>query len=295
MGIVEWSMLVLLSILWGGSYFFVEIALIEWSPLLIVAVRVSLAAAVLWVVVLVSRARLPRDPAVWRAFLWMGILNNLCPFLLISWGQTEIAGGLASILNAATPIFTVIVAGILLKDEPMTRARILGAVVGLVGVAILIGPGALSGLDAHLIAQLAVVGGGLSYAFSAVYGRRFAAMDVEPVVVAAGQLLMSSIIVSVLVLAFATPAELVAAGARTWVVVGFMAVFSTAFAYILYFRLLATAGATNVLLVTLLIPVTAILLGAVVLGERLHWLDFAGMLVIALGLSVIDGRLWKRE
>ncbi len=287
-------MLVLLSILWGGSYFFVEIALLEWSPLMIVAVRVVLAAAVLWVIVLVSRVRLPRDPAVWRAFLWMGILNNLCPFLLISWGQTEIAGGLASILNAATPIFTVIVAGVLLKDEPMTRARMLGAVIGLAGVAVLIGPGALTGLDAHLLAQLAVVGGGLSYAFSAVYGRRFAAMDIEPIVVAAGQLLMSSIIVSVLVLTFETPAGFVAASATTWIVVGVMAVFSTAIAYILYFRLLAAAGATNVLLVTLLIPVTAIVLGAVLLGERLHWLDFAGMLVIALGLSVIDGRLWKR-
>jgi drug/metabolite transporter (DMT)-like permease len=294
MGLVEWSMLLLLSMLWGGSYFFVEIALLEWSPLLIVAVRVVIACIVIWGIVLAAGLPVPRSPLAWMAFFWMGLLNNIFPFLLIVWGQKEIESGLAAILTAAAPIFSVIVAGAWLKDEPVTRSRLLGAVVGLIGVVVLIGPSALAGLDANLLAQLAVLGAALSYAFAGVYARRFTRMNIDPIVAASGQLLMSSLIMILLVLAFETPAQLIESSAKVWAAVGLMAVFSTALAYILYFRLLASAGATNAILVTLLIPVTAILLGALILDERLQWLHFLGMAVIGLGLSVIDGRLWHR-
>lgn len=287
-------MLLLLSMLWGGSYFFVEIALTEWSPLLIVAVRVVIACIVIWVVVLAAGLPVPRSLRVWIAFFWMGLLNNIIPFLLIVWGQKEIESGLAAILTAAAPIFSVIVAGIWLKDEPVTRSKLLGAALGLVGVSILIGPSALAGLSANLLAQFAVLGGALSYAFAGVYARRFTRMNVDPIVAASGQLLMSSLIMITLVLALEAPAQLIESSARIWAVVGLMAVFSTALAYILYFRLLASAGATNAILVTLLIPVTAILLGTLILDERLQWLHFLGMVVIGLGLSVIDGRLWHR-
>jgi drug/metabolite transporter (DMT)-like permease len=294
MGLVEWSMLLLLSMLWGGSYFFVEIALLEWSPLLIVAVRVVIACIVIWGVVLAAGLPVPRSPLAWTAFFWMGLLNNIIPFLLIVWGQKEIESGLAAILTAAAPIFSVIVAGVCLKDEPVTRSRLLGAVLGLIGVVVLIGPSALAGLDASLLAQLAVLGGALSYAFAGVYARRFTRMNIDPIVAASGQLLMSSLIMILLVLAFEAPVQLIESSAKVWAAVGFMAVLSTAFAYILYFRLLASGGATNASLFTLLIPVTAILLGAIILDERLQWLHFLGMAVIGLGLSVIDGRLWHR-
>ena len=294
MGLVEWSMLLLLSMLWGGSYFFVEIALLEWSPLLIVAVRIVIAAAVIWGIVLASGLPVPRSRSAWAAFFWMGLLNNIIPFLLIVWGQKEIESGLAAILTAAAPIFSVIVAGVWLKDEPVTRPKLLGAVLGLAGVVILIGPTALSGLNANLLAQLAVLGAALSYAFAGVYARRFPRMNIDPIVAAAGQLLMSSLMVTLLALMFEAPSQLIASSAKVWISVGLMAVLSTALAYILYFRLLASAGATNAILVTLLIPVTAILLGAIILDERLQWLHFLGMFVIALGLSVIDGRTWRR-
>ena len=294
MGLVEWSMLLLLSMLWGGSYFFVEIALLEWSPLLIVAVRVVIAATVIWGIVLAAGLPVPRSRSAWMAFFWMGLLNNIFPFLLIVWGQKEIESGLAAILTAAAPIFTVIVAGVWLKDEPVTRSKLLGAVLGLIGVVVLIGPSALAGLDANLLAQLAVLGAALSYAFAGVYARRFPRMNIDPIVAAAGQLLMSSIIMILLALMFEAPNQLIESSAKVWIAVGLMAVFSTALAYILYFRLLASAGATNAILVTLLIPVTAILLGAIILDERLQWLHFLGMVVIGLGLSVIDGRLWHR-
>ena len=294
MGLVEWTMLVLLSMLWGGSYYFVEIALLEWSPILIVGVRVFIASIVIWGIVLAAGLPIPRSLSAWMAFFWMGLLNNIFPFLLIVWGQKEIESGLAGILTAAAPIFSVIVAGVWLKDEPVTRPRLLGAVLGLIGVAVLIGPNALAGLDVNLLAQVAVLGAALSYAFAGVYARRFTRMNVDPIVAAAGQLLMSSFIMTILVFTFDSPAELIESSAKVWTAVIVMAIFSTALAYILYFRLLATAGATNAILVTLLIPVTAILLGAVFLDERLQWLHFLGMAVIALGLSVIDGRLWSR-
>lgn len=294
MGLVEWSMLLLLSMLWGGSYFFVEIALLEWSPLLIVAVRVVVACAVIWGIVLAAGLPVPRSLRAWTAFFWMGLLNNIFPFLLIVWGQKEIESGLAAILTAAAPIFSVLVAGFWLKDEPLTRSKLLGTALGLIGVVVLIGPSALAGLSANLLAQLAVLGAALSYAFAGVYARRFTRMNVDPIVAASGQLLMSSLIMIVLVLVFEAPAQLIESSAKIWAVVGLMAIFSTALAYILYFRLLASAGATNAILVTLLIPVTAILLGALFLDERLQWLHFLGMVVIGLGLSVIDGRLWHR-
>jgi drug/metabolite transporter (DMT)-like permease len=294
MGLVQWSMLVLLSMLWGGSYFFVEIALEEWSPLLIVAVRIVVASIVIWGIVLAAGLPVPRFRAAWIAIFFMGLLNNVFPFLLIVWGQKEIESGLAAILTAAAPIFSVIVAGVWLKDEPITRPKLLGAVLGLIGVAVLIGPSALAGLDANLLAQLAVLGGALSYAFAGVYARRFTRMNIDPIVAAAGQLLMSSLIMILLATAFDAPSQLIESSARVWIAVGLMAVFSTALAYILYFRLLASAGATNAILVTLLIPVTAILLGAFILDERLLWMHFLGMAVIGLGLSVIDGRLWQR-
>jgi len=287
-------MLLLLSMLWGGSYFFVEVALLEWSPLLIVAVRVVIAAVVIWTIVLAAGLPVPRSRPAWMAFFWMGLLNNIFPFLLIVWGQKEIESGLAAILTAAAPIFTVIVAGVWLQDEPVTRSKLLGAVLGLIGVVVLIGPSALAGLDANLLAQLAVLAGALSYAFAGVYARRFPRMNIDPIVAAAGQLLMSSLIMILLASMFEAPNQLIESSAKVWIAVGVMAVFSTALAYILYFRLLASAGATNAILVTLLIPVTAILLGAIILDERLQWLHFLGMVVIGLGLSVIDGRVWHR-
>lgn len=295
MGLMEWAMLLLLSVLWGGSYFFVEIALLEWSPLLIVAVRVVIAAAVIWAIVLITGLPIPRSRSAWTAFLWMGLLNNLFPFLLIVWGQQEIDSGLAAILTAAAPIFTVIVAGVFLNDEPMTRPKVLGAILGLIGVAILIGPSSLAGLNANLLAQLAILGAALSYAFAGVYARRFPRMNIDSTVAAAGQLLMSSLVMIPLALLFETPRQLIESSATVWMAVALMAALSTAIAYILYFRLIASAGATNAILVTLLIPVTAILLGAIFLDERLQWLHFLGMFAIGIGLSVIDGRLWRRN
>ena len=291
MGRREWGMLVLLSVVWGGSFFFVGVAVKELPPLTIAALRVGLAALALNAALRLLGVRLPREAAAWRAFLGMGILNHVIPFSLMVWGQGHIASGLASILNAATPLFTVLVAHALTKDERLTAGRFAGVVVGIAGVAVMIGPEALRHLGLHVAAQLAVIAGTVSYAFAGVYGRRFRAMGIAPVATATGQVTASTAILVPLALLFERPWAGGMPGTATILAVLGLALVSTAFAYILFFRILATAGATNVILVTFLIPVTSILLGAVFLGERLEPKHFAGMVLIGGGLALIDGRL----
>lgn len=284
-------MLVALSVLWGGSFFFVEVAVAALPPLTIVFLRVGLAAIALWIFAFVTGLRPPRDPRIWSAFFLMGLLNNVVPFSLIVWGQTEIGAGLASILNATTPLFTVIVAGTLLSDERITSIKILGVIIGFVGVIVMIGSSALIHLGGHVAAQFAVLGAAISYAFAGVFGRRFRAMNISPVTTAAGQVTASSVLLAPLVFMFDWPVNILALSAWTWAAIAGLAILSTAFAYILYFRILGSSGATNLLLVTFLVPVSAILLGFFVLGETLEPIDYAGMLLIALGLVAIDGRL----
>lgn len=295
MSTYEWGMLVLLSALWGGSFFLVGVAVHALPPLTIVVARVGLSAMVLWLACRAMGVAIPRDRHVWAAFFGMGFLNNAVPFTLIAWGQTHIASGLASILNATTPVFAVIVAHFLTADERLTWNRMAGVVVGLAGVVVLIGPAALAGVGVAVLAQIAVLAAAVFYAFSGVFGRRFRAMGIAPMATAAGQVTASTAMLLPLVLVVDRPWTLALPGIPVWTAIIGLAALSTALAYILYFRILASAGATNVLLVTLLVPVSAILLGALVLGERLEPRHFAGMALIAAGLAAIDGRLLRRR
>ena len=290
MGPAQWTTLVILSILWGGSFFFVEVAVAALPPFTIVLLRVGLAALALHLFLVARGAPVPFDLRLWGAFLVMGFLNNVVPFSLLAWGQIQIASGLASILNATTPIFTIVVAHFLTSDEKMTGGRLAGVLIGFGGVAVMIGPAALAGLGANLLAQLACLGAALSYGFAASFGRRFVRMGVSPVQTAAGQVTASTLILLPLSMTVDRPWTLPAPGMDAVASVVALALLSTAVAYILYFRLLASAGATNITLVTLLVPVSAILLGASILGERLEPEHIAGMVLIALGLAFIDGR-----
>ncbi len=294
MGKREWVLLFVLSVLWGGSFLFVGVAVRELPTLTIVLVRVGLAAVVLWSVITFERKVLPRQPSVWLAFLGMGLLNNVIPFGLIVWGQHAIGAGLASILNATTPMFTVLVAGFLLGDERLSGRKIIGVAPGFAGVVMMIGIDALSGLGRELLSQIAVLGAALSYACAGVFGRRFRAYGVDPVVTAAGQVSASCIILLPLTLWLETPFSLPLPSTTTLAALVALALLSTAVAYILYFHILAKAGATNVLLVTFLTPVSAILLGTLILGDHLTPVHLAGMVMIGLGLTVIDGRLTGR-
>lgn len=286
-------MLIVLSILWGGSFFFVGIAVKALTPLTIVLIRLSLAALTLWLVVLLLRVAPPASAKAWLSLLTMGLLNNVIPFSLIVWGQSHIESGLASIFNAMTPLFTVLVAGTLLVDERISRRKIIGVLLGLSGAAAMVGADALQGLGTDVWAQLAVMGAALSYGFASVFGRRFKTLGLDPIAIAAGQVTMSALLLVPLAFIFEKPFAQPMPGWEVWFALVTLAVFSTALAYILFFRVLASAGATNVSLVTFLVPISAILLGFVFLDERLQLTHLIGMLLIGLGLLAIDGRVWR--
>jgi drug/metabolite transporter (DMT)-like permease len=291
----EWLALVLLSVLWGGSFFFAGIQVKALPPFTIVFLRVGLAAIILNVLVVALGKRLPKNLSAWRAFFGMGLLNNAVPFCLVVWGQSHIASGLAAILNATTPISTVIVAHLLTDDERMTSNRLLGVAIGFLGVVVLIGPDSLDGLGSHVLAQLAVLLAGVSYAFAGVYGRRFRRMGIEPIVTATGQLTSAAALLLPFAMIVDKPWTLTMPPWPVWAAAAGSAVFSTAIGYVLYFRILATAGATNLLLVTFLIPVSAILMGSFGLGEHLDARQFAGLACIGAGLCAIDGRVLVRR
>jgi drug/metabolite transporter (DMT)-like permease len=287
MGPEEWGLLLLLALLWGGSFFFVEIGLRAFGPMTLVAARVGLAAAVLLIFVWMTGHRMPRDAATWGTFLVMGLLNNFLPFGLITWGQLVIESGLAAILNATTPLFTVLLAHLLTRDERAGPARFLGVAIGFCGVVVLLGPEALKGLGARGWGQLAVLAAAVSYAFAGIFGRRLTRLP-SPVA-AAGMLTASTALALPTALYAEGLPEALPAPTVLLAVLG-LALFSTAAAYLVYFRILARAGATNLLLVTFLIPPAALLLGALVLDEKVSGQALAGLVFILLGLAVVDGR-----
>jgi drug/metabolite transporter (DMT)-like permease len=291
---LEWALLLTLSFLWGISFFFVAVAVSALTPTTIVTVRVTVATLLLLAIMWGIRARLPRDGESWRDFIIMGFLNNVIPFSLIAWGQSYIASGLASILNATAPLFAVLVAHIATSDERMTGARLAGVLIGFAGVVVMVGPSALADIGGELLPEFACLGGAFAYAVSVVFARRFSRRGIAPLATATGQMTAASLIM--------LPVWLVTGGAASFVIpstavvaaVLGLAALSTVLAYVIYYRILATAGSVNLILVTFLIPVTSILLGALILGERLAPRHFIGMAAIGIGLACIDGRLLKR-
>jgi len=289
----EWGMLLVLSLLWGGSFYFIGIAVTELPTFTIVFLRVGIAALGLHVILRVMGERMPTGFGIWRAFFAMGFLNNLVPFSLIVWGQSHVASGLASILLATTPLLTVVVAHFMTADERLSGGRLAGIVVGIVGIVILIGSEAGEGFGFSLVAHIALLGAALFYSFGSVFGRRFQRLEVTPITTATGQITASSVMLLPVALVVDRPWVVDMPGGGTWLAIAGLALLSTSLAYILYFRILATAGATNLMLVTFLIPVSAIILGAAFLGEHLQANHFIGMAVIGIGLGAIDGRILK--
>lgn len=294
MSALEWSMLIALSVLWGGSFFFNGVAVRELPALTIVVCRVFLAAVTLLLVMRAMGLKMPTERRIWAAFFVMGLLNNAVPFTLIVWGQGYVASGVASILNATTPLFTVLVAHGFTHDEKLTGGRVFGVVIGLTGVAVMVGADAMQILGIDVAAQLAILAAAVSYAFAGVFGRRFRTLGVAPIATATGQVTASSVLLIPLALFVDQPWLLPLPSLGAVSALAGIAVLSTAVAYILYFRILATAGATNLLLVTFLVPVSAILLGVLVLDEALLPKHLLGMACIGFGLAAIDGRIWKR-
>jgi drug/metabolite transporter (DMT)-like permease len=286
----DWSLLGLLSILWGGSFFFNGVVLRELPPFTVVLLRVTLAALMLLPLLWLYRVRFPTGLSGWKPFIAIGLFNNVLPFSLIVVGQTFIPSGLASILNATTPLFTVVVMTVA-GEEKLRARRIAGVIVGLIGVTILHGDGL--GLErGQGLGILLCLAAAFSYGLSALVARRLPS-DVPPLGAATFQMLVSAAMMIVVAGAVEHPWRLPMPGAATWIAVIGLAALSTALAYIVFFQILRRSGATNVMLVTLLIPVTAILLGYLVLGEKISLREIAGALVIGSALLLIDGRVLK--
>lgn len=286
-----WGLLVLLGLIWGGSFFFAGIAVHHVPPLTLVFLRLLLAAMALHIYIAgrfdiysILRAR-------WCEFLVLGLINNALPHALIFFGQTRVGAGLAAILNATTPIWTVLIANYFTSDEKLSPAKIAGCLVGLVGTIVLIGPGISTGAEAPLWALLLPVLAAISYGFAVTYGKRF--RGVPAPVTAAGQLTASSLIALPLSLVADQPWTLNAPPLDAVLAILALALLSTAFGYILYFRIMAAAGATNTSLVTLLVPPSAIILGFFFLSERLDLAEFTGMALIGFSLVILDGRAYR--
>ena len=280
-------MLIALALVWAGTFFFAAIAVVEIPPLTIAFLRVSGAALVLLLALYLMGILMPREGSIWAAFFWMGLFNNAIPFSLIFWAQTELTSGIASILNATMPVFTVIAAHLLTKDEKMTKMRFLGVVLGFLGIIVMIG----SPISGSIWAHLAILAAGISYALASIFGKRFAQMGVKPMATATGQVICSAIILLPFALILERPWTNASPSFHVIQAMIAMISLSTAFAYFLYFRILSTAGATNVALVTLLIPPFAVLLGILFLNETLTLQQITGMFIITAGLVSIDGRV----
>ncbi|WFR99496.1 DMT family transporter [Rhizobium tumorigenes] len=293
MNALTWGLLVLLSLIWGGSFFFARIAVHDVPPFTLVFLRLVLAAVALHLYIGGRYGIYGLLRSHWRQFLLLGLINNAIPHAMIFLGETEIGAGLASVLNATTPIWTVIVAHYATQDEKPGRAKIIGCFVGLIGTVVLVGPGALDAAGAPLWALLLPIVAAMSYGLAGVYSKRFKGIPAP--VTAAGQLTGSSLIMLPVSLLVDQPWTLAMPPMQTIAAIVALALLSTAFAYILYFRIMTLAGATNTSLVTLLVPPSAILLGFVFLGERLGATQIAGMLLIGLGLVILDGRLFSRR
>jgi len=285
-------LLLALAMVWGGSFFFAEIALTEVPPLTIALHRIVWAVPVLFLVVWWQGINIPRSANIWMCYLVMGALNNAIPFSLIFWGQTSIDAGLASILNGTTAVFGAVVAGLLLANEPLTSRKIVGALFGLIGVAVIMGIDALTQFRLQNLGQLAIIGASLSYAFASVWGRQFLSNH-PPVMNALGMLVGSSILmIPVTIVSEGIPTTSLSSG--VWAALLALAILSTALAYLLYFNILVRAGAANLMLVTLLIPPVAITLSVLFLGEKLGIEALMGFGIIAIGLAITDGRLLDR-
>ena len=289
----DWLILLVLAVIWGGAFFFIGVAVRHVQPLTYVWLRLSFGAAGLWIYLALRGERISLPREVWGSIILLALLNNALPFTLFGWSQTHIASGLASILNATTPIWGVVVAHFLTRDERMSPRKLAGVLLGFGGVAIMIGPSLLSNLGTSALAELACVAAALSYALAAVWARRFKSLGVSPFSVTTGQLTAGAIIMLPMSMFIDRPWTHPFPPISAISAILALAIFCTALGYVLYFRLIEHAGATNALLVTLLVPPVAILLGGLFLGETLASQDFLGLALIALGLAAIDGRIFK--
>ncbi len=291
----DWGIILLLSLLWGGAFFLIELGLRGFPPNTLVFLRMALAIPPMVLALRFLKLKLPADSKSWQQLFVLGTINAALPFILFFWGQTQIDSGLASVLNATTPLWGVITAHFLTRDEKATPARIIGVLLGMAGIIVMVGTEALGGITGSVLAQIACLTATLSYAFAAIYGRTLSQSTMSPMVVATGQVITAAILMLPIALIVDQPWQLPAPGWQAWAGAIGLAIPSTAVAYFFYFRLIDRAGASNAMLVAFIMPLIAIILGVVALGETVEAKELAGAALIALGLLAIDGRLLPKS
>lgn len=293
MGPTEWGLIVLQSMLWGSAYFFIAIARNDMPALSISTLRLAPAFVVLLTIVLSLGYRLPATWAEWRLFIFFSAFNNVIPFVLVVYGQKEATGGMAAIFNATAPLFGVFLAHLLTHDEKLSWNRLAGILMGIAGVAVLVGHNIAGGSMASLLAYLALLGAPFCYAMSNVFVRRRLS-HYEPFILAVTQMAGALILSLALALVIDRPWTRPIPALEIIAAVVAMGVLASALASLCHFTVLQRAGATNALLVTLIMPLTPIVLGGLFLGDRLTPRDIAGALIIAAALIIIDGRIIRR-
>jgi len=290
MSLRNFVILILLSLIWGASFLFIKVAVATIPPFSVAFGRTALAAMLLYLVLRSRGLRMPGWGPVWGTFLLMGLFNGAVPYTLITWAEIHIDSGLAAILNALMPLFTVLLAHLFTGDERLNWMKVVGIFLGFLGVVALIGPAALKGLGKHVLAQLAVMAAALCYAVAIIYGRRL--REITPLVSATGQLFCAAFLTLPMILIFDAPWALspsfISVAALTC-----LSLLGTALAYLLYYYLLQRIGSTNLSLVTYLLPITGVFWGALLLGERLHWSAFLALGLILAGIAGINNRLPK--
>jgi drug/metabolite transporter (DMT)-like permease len=294
MSAADWGIIMLLSLLWGGAFFMIELGLRGFPPNSLVFLRMALAVPPMLLILKIMGHHMPRDRKSWQQLFVLGAINAAFPFILFFWGQTRIESGLASILNATTPLWGVVTAHFLTRDEKATPARVAGIVLGLAGIIVMVGPDALGGISGSVLAQLACLAATLLYALAAVYARTLSRSTMTPLVIATGQVVAAAIIMFPVMLMVDHPWTLPSAGWDAWAGAIGLAIPSTAIAYFFYFRLIDSAGASNAMLVAFIMPVIAVILGVVALNESIEAKELAGAALIALGLLAIDGRILSK-
>ncbi len=294
MSTADWGIIMLLSLLWGGAFFLIELGLRGFPPNTLVFLRMALAVPPMLLALWFLKEKLPTDGKSWMQLLVLGAINAALPFILFFWGQTQIESGLASVLNATTPLWGVVTAHFLTRDEKATPARIVGVLLGIMGIIVMVGSDALQGMSGSVWAQLACLAATLSYAFAAIYGRTLSQSTMSPMVVATGQVMTAALLMLPVALIVDQPWTLATPGWDAWAGAIGLAIPSTAVAYFFYFKLIDRAGASNAMLVAFIMPVIAIILGVVALNESVEPNEMAGALLIGLGLLAIDGRLFAR-
>ena len=290
MSLRNFVILLLLSLIWGASFLFIKVAVATIPPFSVAFGRTALAAVLLYLVLRSRGLKMPAWGPVWGTFLLMGLFNGAVPYTLITWAEIHIDSGLAAILNALMPLYTVLLAHLFTGDERLNWMKVVGIFLGFLGVVALIGPAALGGLGRHVLAQLAVMAAALCYAIAIIFGRRL--REITPLVSATGQLFCAALLTLPMILLFDAPwtlsPSLISLGALSC-----LSLLGTALAYLLYYYLLRRIGSTNLSLVTYLLPITGVFWGALLLGERLHWSAFLALGLILAGIAGVNNRLPK--